>query len=287
MKTYRPYLSYLPYRPYPSTTREIITPPVNDDSVARAPEAVPIGCSALVQTLTRPYPVTVPMVVLVSLVPLYIFIPALTPDRTLHAPELALDRAVPLRPAWALIYGALYLFLIVLPIFAVRQQEQIRRTVWAYLMVWLTAYVCFVLYPTVAPRPPGEVVVGEGFGEWGLRFLYSADPPYNCFPSLHVAHSFVSALTCYRLHRGAGIAAIVAAALVGVSTVYTKQHYILDVLAGAFLACVAYVIFLRGYPRSDIPELDRRLTPIVAAGLFAVILFIVAGVWVVYRLTGT
>lgn len=254
--------------------------------MARAPEAMPIGWSAVAQTLTRPYPVTVPMVVLVSLVPLYLFIPALIGDRTLHAPELALDRAIPLRPVWSLIYGALYLFLIVLPIFAVRQQEQIRRTVWAYLMVWITAYVCFVLYPTVAPRPAGDVVVGEGFGEWGLRFLYDADPPYNCFPSLHVAHSFVSALTCYRLHRGVGIGAIVAAALVGISTVYTKQHYILDVLAGALLAYVAYVIFLRGYPRSEIPELDRRLTPVLAVGLLAIIAVIVACVWVVYRATG-
>lgn len=35
----------------------------------------------------------------------------------------------------------------------------------------------------------------------GLRALYSPDPPYNCFTSLHVAHSFVSALTSYRVHR--------------------------------------------------------------------------------------
>jgi hypothetical protein len=45
----------------------------------------------------------------------------------------------------------------------------------------------------------------------GLRFLYSSDPPYNCFPSLHAAHSFVSALTCYRVHRGVGIAAVLGA----------------------------------------------------------------------------
>ena len=65
------------------------------------------------------------------------------PDRTLHMPEVALDRVVPLQPAWALVYGSVYLFLIILPVFVVRQQEHIRRTVFAYLMVWLAAYVCF------------------------------------------------------------------------------------------------------------------------------------------------
>ena len=200
--------------------------------------------------------------------------------RTLHVPELALDRSVPLEPAWALVYGALYLFLILLPVLVIRQEEQIRRTVRAYLLVWLTAYVCFLLYPTLAPRP--AEVIGEGFALAGLRFLYSADPPYNCFPSLHVAHSFVSALACYRVHRGVGIVAALCAALVGLSTLYTKQHYVLDVLAGIFLAGVAYGVFLRSYPRAEIPELDRRLAPVVALGLLGILGLAVACLWGVY-----
>lgn len=187
------------------------------------------------------------MIVLVLLVPIYLFIPELMPGRTLHVPELPLDRAVPLRPAWALVYGSLYFLLIVLPVFVVRRPEQVRRTVFAYLLVWISAYVCFIVYPTVAPRP--AAVTGEGFAVQGLRFLYGADPPYNCFPSLHVAHSFVSALACYRVHRGVGIAAALCATLVGVSTLYTKQHYVLDVVAGILLAGVAYAVFLRRSPR--------------------------------------
>ena len=146
------------------------------------------------------------MVTLMLLVPCYLFIANRVAVGTVHAPVLPWDRAVPLQPTWALIYGALYMFLIVLPVLVVREEEHIRRTFWAYLAVWLTAYVCFLVYPTVAPRPPR--VVGDGFAVWGLRFLYDADPPYNCFPSLHVAHSFVSALTCYRLHRRLGLAAL-------------------------------------------------------------------------------
>ena len=113
----------------------------------------------------------------------------MTRGRPQYVPELALDRIVPLKPGWALVCGSLYLFLILLPVFVVRQQEHIRRTVLAYLLVWIAAYICFLVYPTKAPRPVG--VPGEGFMAWGLRFLYQADPPYNCFPSLHVAHSFV------------------------------------------------------------------------------------------------
>ena len=109
------------------------------------------------------------------------------------------------------------------------------------------------------------------------------DPPYNCFPSLHVAHSFVSALTCLRLHRRLGGVALVAASLVGLSTLFTKQHYVVDVVAGAALAYAAYRLFLSGYARERIPRLDRRLAPAVSTALGTVVGRAVVGVWLVYR----
>jgi membrane-associated phospholipid phosphatase len=221
------------------------------------------------------------MVVLVSLVPFYVFIPHWLPTNELYAPELSLDHLVPLKPSWALVYGALYLFLIVLPVLTVRHEEHVRRTVFAYLLVWVSAYVCFLAFPTIAPRP--REVIGQGFGTWGLRALYSADPPYNCFPSLHVAHSFVSALTCYRLHRGVGIASAIAASLVAMSTLYTKQHYVLDIAAGIFLAAVAYALFLRSYPRQGASELDRRAAPVLALWLGGLVAVAVAVSWLVYQ----
>jgi membrane-associated phospholipid phosphatase len=224
------------------------------------------------------------MVVFLLLVPFYIFIGEMTPGRTVHVPAVALDRMVPVQPAWALVYGALYLFLILLPVFVVRQEDQIRRTFLAYLLVWITAYVCFLVYPTIAPRP--VKLVGRGFVVWTLRFLYSADPPYNCFPSLHVAHSFVSALTCYRVHRGVGFAGIVCASVVGISTLYTKQHYVLDVIAGFFLALAAYAVLLRNYPRERISGLERRLAPVFAVGIVGILGLVFAGFWIAYELTG-
>ena len=241
----------------------------------------------LLESLTQPYSLSIrtiiSLIALILLVPLYIFIGehALL-GRSLHRPELPLDLNIPLQPAWTLVYAVLYLFLILLPMFLLRQDEQIRRTAFAYLFVWLTAYFCFLTYPTVAPRP--VAVIGEGFALWGLQFLYSADPPSNCFPSLHVAHSFVSALTCYRVHRGMGIAASACAAVIGVSTLYTKQHYILDVLAGVVLGSVAYFLFLHDYPRERIPELDRKLAPMLALSAIVIVGLVFLCYWVAYKM---
>ncbi len=237
------------------------------------------------RSLAQPYRVPASMIFLFALVPLYILIPELLPPRTKHVPELALDRALPLIPSWAIVYGALYLFLILLPVFVVRQQELIQRTVRAYLLIWIASYIFFfVVYPTAAPRP--EVVSGEGFAVWGLRALYSADPPYNCFPSLHVAHSFVSALACSRVHRRLGIIAVICATLVALSTVFTKQHYVLDVVAGLVLALVAYVIFLRTYRSDQISEFDRQAAPSLALCVSVIVAVGLAISWLAYLWLG-
>ena len=252
------------------------------DPSTSTPEGIRITWRTVGQALTRPYPVTIPMVLLVSLVPLYLVIAGRARVGAVHAPAVALDRLLPLAPTWALVYGALYAFLIVLPVFVVQRAELIRRTVWAYLTVWTVAYICFLLYPTVAPRP--DTVTGKGFAVWGLLFLYDADPPYNCFPSLHVAHSFVSALASYRVHRTLGFVAISCASLVAISTLFTKQHYVADIVAGILLALAAYAVFLRGDSRASVPELHRRLAPRLALVVAGIVGLGFACYWVAYRL---
>ncbi|MEW6369047.1 MAG: phosphatase PAP2 family protein [Acidobacteriota bacterium] len=121
---------------------------------------------------------------------------------------------------------------------------------------------------------------------WTRRrgFLYDADPPYNCLHSLHVAHSFVSALACYRVHRTLGLVAMLCASLVAISTLFTKQHYVSDVIAGIFLALVAYAVFLRNYSRAKVPELDRRLAPVLALCVSGIVGICFACFWVAYKL---
>ena len=236
------------------------------------------------EVFARPQPVTLSMVALLALVPCYIFIGQhLIPGRTVHVPEVYLDRLIPLAPSWAPIYGSLFL-LVILPVFVVHQQDHVARTVNAYLAIWLVACVIFIAYPTATPRP--AQVPGEGFFAWLLRGIYSADVKYNCFPSLHVAQSYLSALACHRVNRGVGIAAGAWATLVALSTLFTKQHYVLDVVSGALLAYAAHATFLRGFPREAVPALDRRIAPLLAAAAAGVYAVILAGFVLAYAIFG-
>ena len=234
-------------------------------------------------SLKRPYRVVWPMVALILLVPGYLVISQLAAGQAAHVPALALDERIPLQPEWVLVYGPLYLFLILLPLFVIRTDRHLRRTFYAYLAVWITAFAGFVLYPTIAPRP-GDSIEAEGFAAWGLNFLYSADTPYNCFPSLHVAHSFVSAFSVSRVHGTLGAGAIACALLVAVSTLFTKQHYVLDVVAGILMAAAACGVFLYGVRRSDIPESDRRAAPALAFVVAAIVGLLFSAYAVLYTI---
>jgi membrane-associated phospholipid phosphatase len=202
-----------------------------------------------------------------------------TRDWPLHRPELALDRALPVPPAWVLIYLS-YLVSPLLPFLVIGQEELIRRTVLAWLLVWIAGFTTFLVYPTTLPRP--HLDDGNGFFAWVLLGVYQADPPRNCFPSLHVATPFVSAFACFRAHRGVGLATGVWAVLIAVSTLFTKQHYVADVIGGVLLASVAYAVFLRTCPRMELPESAHRAAPVLMLGLLGVYGLLSAVVFVAY-----
>jgi len=233
----------------------------------------------------QPYPtsvaVLVPFCLFVMLVPAYLAISAQVRGQTLHVPALALDRVLPLQPAWTLVYGSLY-FAVFLPMVVVHHEEHLRRTLWAFVVVWIVGSIGWLGYPTVLPRPTAAEI-GGGFCAWTLRVAYTWDSPYNCFPSLHVAQPFLTALTCNLVSRRIGLAALVWASLVAFSTLFIRQHYVADVAAGMVLAGAAYLVCLRGYARAAVPQLNERVVPVILLGCLAIHGLLIAGFWVAYR----
>lgn len=136
------------------------------------------------------------------------------------------------------------------------------------------------LYPTAAPLH--AKVTGASFTDLVMRGLYDSGVPYNCFPSLHVAQCYLAASCCHKVHRRTGMAAFVWATLVALSTLYTKQHYVADVVAGTALAFAISHLFLRGYPRETTPAEERRLAPSLAVGAFSLYGLGILGLWAAY-----
>ncbi|MEK9158807.1 MAG: phosphatase PAP2 family protein [Patescibacteria group bacterium] len=114
--------------------------------------------------------------------------------------------------------------------------ERFGRTYLAIGAIEILHLVIFVLYPTTYPRPAGDTSYPL------FEFLKFFDSPTNCFPSLHVAIPIFLALAIWRGGKKIGILFLFWAILLALSTLTTKQHYLLDVFGGILTALLGLLL---------------------------------------------
>ena len=85
-----------------------------------------------------------------------------------------------------------------------------------------------------------QAASGGGRSERFLASVQSLDARSNSFPSMHTS---VATLTALHLLSLIGPWALFFPAIIGLSCLYTKQHYVIDVPAGAALGAVVFGIF--------------------------------------------
>jgi membrane-associated phospholipid phosphatase len=142
------------------------------------------------------------------------------------------DRLIPFIDWTIWVYASQYLLLYCC-FLGVNSARAVSRLVYAISLASLLAFCVFLIYPTEFPR---SVTTREGASTFAFRFLYSIDSSANCFPSLHVALAWLSALGLRDERKKAGALAMVWAALISISTLTTKQHYFIDLVGGGVLA---------------------------------------------------
>lgn len=161
------------------------------------------------------------------------------------APSLPVDALIPFLPGTVVLYESLWVLQAIAP-----WLMQDRRELLVYCrtlgIIMIVALTIFVLWPTASPRPADTASANALY-----RALVRVDLDLNAFPSLHAAFTVYSALGCrslFRRMRGTRIAlGIVWVWMAGIlaATLLTKQHTILDVVAGAALGSACHGIYLR------------------------------------------
>lgn len=126
-----------------------------------------------------------------------------------------------------------FLVFIPLAIFLI-PKGRYARTILALSIMCVMHFIIFIFFPTIYPRAD----IDTGFILFEI--LKMVDAPTNCFPSLHVGISMFLAIALLRT-RGDRLSVIIFfwAILIALSTLTTKQHYILDLfgaLATSFIS---------------------------------------------------
>ncbi len=160
----------------------------------------------------------------------------------IHSLKTSIDDSIKLVPIFVIPY------LLFVPIFwasylySFITGRGFQKFSWSIVTVYLISYAIFLVFETVVDRP--KIISNDSLLTL-VSYLYSHDQPYNAFPSLHVASSFLLAGYVRLISSRWSVATYIFALVVVISTLLTKQHYFLDVAGGILLGSLAVQKFLR------------------------------------------
>ncbi|MGA2533023.1 MAG: phosphatase PAP2 family protein [Candidatus Aminicenantales bacterium] len=161
---------------------------------------------------------------------------------------LPLDRQIPLLSCFIWPYLLCYLFPF-LPLVIVKDWHRFNKALLAIILANAAAFLVYILLPIAFSRPE----LGSGLSDrvLALQFRYDFKPGANKLPSLHVTYAWIVYLLCRKQGLGRLREGLIflTAMLISVSTLFVKQHILLDVLAGAAWAFAAWFAAGRLYPR--------------------------------------
>lgn len=152
----------------------------------------------------------------------------------------AVDEKIPFKPAWSWVYSFLYYPAILYLVLLAEDARHFNLMAFSFMILLFMQMAFFWLFPVATPPHWRSINTGRSLSEKFLLFVQKFDQSSNCFPSMHVS---VAMLTALHAWSGLGAWALLFPILIAVSCVYTKQHYLIDLPAGAALGIVAFLIY--------------------------------------------
>ena len=135
-------------------------------------------------------------------------------------------------------------------IFRNKNKKEYYQLIFNMMMGMTVFLIVSYAYPNVLHLRPSEIPRENVFTDM-VRWLYRTDTPTNVLPSIHVFNSLavhMSLTNCEALrdHKGVRYGSLVLTLLIIMSTMFLKQHSVIDVCCGATLALFGYLFF---YPQ--------------------------------------
>ena len=150
-----------------------------------------------------------------------------------HDLSTALDRMIPVQPAWIIVYFAAFAtWFITTYLIMAESKRHAYRLCGVYTIIMVVSLICFLAYPVTIPRPE---VTESGLFYDALRFLYWVDTPTNLCPSLHVVLNYIcwrGTMDCKKIPKWVQWFNLVFFILVCFSILFVKQHFAIDIAAG-------------------------------------------------------
>ncbi len=154
--------------------------------------------------------------------------------------ETSWDKKFTLKPKWTWIYSGLYYPVIILIIFSVDGMREFNYTTMSFFVLLFMQMAFFYFYPVATPNSWRENIQGDRYSTALLKLVHRFDKQTNCFPSMHVSVATLTALHLMSNNPAMGLWPLSFPVLIALSALYTKQHYVMDLLPGALLGWMAF-----------------------------------------------
>lgn len=165
-----------------------------------------------------------------------------------HTLRLAVDDRIPFWPWTVYLYSWIYTAMLY-PLFVVRCPRLFRRTVEVYGLTVAASLATWAVYPvtSIGLRPDISHLDTSIFHNWGVALTFFVDPPYNLFPSLHLAAACLAMLVAWKARPLFGMCSLPILLGVAMSICTMKQHYVVDGVAALVVVAVVYRLRLASY----------------------------------------
>ena len=159
---------------------------------------------------------------------------------------LWLDRNIPFLADSVWLYFS-YFAIFILSYHFESDKEYLNKYFYGLLALNLISNLIFVFFPVAYVRDHAPLIASEGsLTRWCFELIFLLDPPRNCYPSLHVSIAFFAAFHWLARNNTKFAMFLTWAVLISMSTLTTKQHYVVDTISGFILAVgVYYLVYFR------------------------------------------
>ena len=192
---------------------------------------------------------------------LYILTENLIPESSCHIVHCALDDIIPFNEYFVIFYCAWYVWIGLTIIYYVFYDiESFKKLQTFFIIVQLIAMIIYVVYPTMQIGRP-ESFARDNIFTRVVAGLYNTDTPTGVCPSLHVAYSIGITVSWIRRRQSSKTwkaLMVILCVLVSASTIFIKQHSVIDLIAAIPLVVVG-VLLIYGRPGGKKTALQRLI----------------------------
>ena len=132
--------------------------------------------------------------------------------------------------------------IVFLPLVIIKNKDLFKKTIKAYLVNFVISGLFYLVYPTKIPRPP---IIGDEIYHQTINFFYGIIPAYNLIPSFHASLLTLSTLVIRRENKKIGNFLIILTTVILITTLFVKEHYLIDLITGVILSILIYKVILK------------------------------------------